>query len=52
MVVDVVLLWVLLVGDDALGDLTHVHEQQGEGEDPAHVVAGEVEPSVVVNLHL
>ena len=41
-----------LVGDDALGDLAHVHEEEGEGQDPAEVVSGEVQPGVVVDLHL
>ena len=43
---------ILLVGDDALGDLAHVDEEEGEGEDPAQVVSREVEPRVVVDLDL
>ena len=42
----------LLAGDEALCELAHVHKEQGEGEDPSQVVSGEVEPRVVVDLHL
>ena len=42
----------LLAGDEALGELAHVHKEQREGEDPSQIVSGEVEPCVVVDLHL
>ena len=38
------------VGHDALGELAHVDEEQREGEDPSHVVSGEVKPRVVMDL--
>lgn len=40
------------VGDDSLGDLAHVHKKQGEGQNPADIMAREVQPGVVVDLHL
>ena len=42
----------LPVRDDALRYLTHQHEEQDEGKDPAHVVPGEVQPSAVMDVHL
>lgn len=41
---------VSLVGDDALCKLAHMDKQQREGEDPSHVVAGEMEPCVMMDL--
>lgn len=41
----------LRVGNNPLCYFTHVHEQQGERQDPPQVVPGEVQPGVVVNLH-
>lgn len=41
-----------LVGDEALGELADVDEEQREGEDPPQVVAGEVKPCVVMDLDL
>lgn len=43
---------VSLVGDDALGELADVDEQQREGEDPPQVVSGEMKPRVVMDLDL
>lgn len=43
---------VSLVGDDALCELADVDKQQREGEDPSHVVAGEMKPCVMMDLDL
>lgn len=40
------------IGDDALRDLTHKDEEQDEGEQPAQVVTGKVEPGAVVDVDL
>lgn len=40
------------IRDDALGDLAHQDEEEDEGEQPAQVVAGEVQPGAVVDVHL
>lgn len=40
------------IRQDALGDFTHQDKEQHEGQDPAQVVPGEVEPRAVVNVHL
>lgn len=42
----------LPVRQDTLSDLTHQYKEQHEGEDPAQVVAREMEPGAVVNVHL
>lgn len=41
----------LRVRNNPLCYFTHMHEQQGECQDPSQVVSGEVQPGVVVNLH-
>lgn len=41
----------LRVRNNPLCYFTHVHEQQGECQDPSQVVSREVQPGVVVNLH-
>lgn len=41
----------LRVRNDPLCYFTHVHEEQGERQDPPQVVPGEVQPGIVVNLH-
>lgn len=43
---------VSLVGDDALCKLADMDEKQWEGEDPSQVVAGEMKPCVMMDLHL
>ena len=43
---------VSLVGDDSFCKLADVDEEQREGEDPPHVVSGEVKPRVVMDLDL
>lgn len=40
------------VGDDALCDLTDEDEEQDEGQQPAEVVTGEVEPGAVMDVDL
>lgn len=40
------------IGDDALCNLTDEDEEQDEGQQPAQVVAGEVEPGAVVDVDL
>lgn len=40
------------IRQDTLSDLTHEDEEQHEGKDPAEVVAREMEPGAVVNVHL
>lgn len=43
---------VSLVGDDALRKLADVDKEQQEGKDPPHVVTGEMQPGVVMDLDL
>lgn len=40
------------IRDDALRDLADEDEEQDEGEQPAQVVTGEVEPGAVVDVDL
>lgn len=40
------------IGHDALSDLTDQHEEEDEGQDPAQVVAREVQPCAVMNVNL
>lgn len=40
------------VRQDALCNLTHQHEEQHKGQDPAQVVPREVEPRAVVDVYL
>lgn len=40
------------IRQDALRNLTHQHKEQHEGQDPAQVVPGEMEPCAVVDVHL
>lgn len=40
------------IRQDALCDLTHQDKEQHEGQDPAQVVPGEVEPRAMVDVYL
>lgn len=40
------------IGDDALCDLTDEDEEEDEGQQPAQVVTGEVEPGAVMDVDL